>query len=207
PGLHKWHPDGWNRRRLADRSALAAVELVTVFGHGRHTCPAQPFSLSTMTAAATRLFAAFDMEPGWTVPAIRAWCITGLVEAEVTQVNTCDPRSAVADGVLADNRHVSTESRRVADSRCRVVHGDKAVLVALSVHIGLGSDCPPSGSSHRPRRVVASGRDSMVEADVGGPGQMSPAEAFVDPPQVLDQHATEVTAEPITNHDAQQGDI
>jgi cytochrome P450 len=66
PGLDRWDPDRWNRRRLADRSALAAVELVTVFGHGRHTCPAQPFSLSTMTAAATRLFAAFDMEPGWT---------------------------------------------------------------------------------------------------------------------------------------------
>jgi cytochrome P450 len=44
---------------------LAAVELVTVFGHGRHTCPAQPFSLSTMTEAATRLSAAFDMEPAW----------------------------------------------------------------------------------------------------------------------------------------------
>ena len=55
PGLEAWDPDRWNRRRLADPSALAAVELVTVFGHGRHTCPAQPFSLSTMTAAATRL--------------------------------------------------------------------------------------------------------------------------------------------------------
>jgi cytochrome P450 len=66
PGLEDWDPDRWNRRRLADPSALAAVELVTVFGHGRHTCPAQPFSLSTMTAAATRLFTAFDMEPAWT---------------------------------------------------------------------------------------------------------------------------------------------
>ena len=66
PGLESWDPDRWNRRRLADTSALGAVELVTVFGHGRHTCPAQPFSLSTMTAAATRFAAAFDMEPAWT---------------------------------------------------------------------------------------------------------------------------------------------
>ncbi len=66
PGLDTWDPDRWNRRRLADPSALAAVELVTVFGHGRHTCPAQPFSLSTMTAAATRLLSTFDMEPRWT---------------------------------------------------------------------------------------------------------------------------------------------
>jgi cytochrome P450 len=66
PGLHAWDPDRWNRRRLADTSALAAVELVTVFGHGRHTCPAQPFSLSTMTAAASRLLSAFDVEAVWT---------------------------------------------------------------------------------------------------------------------------------------------
>jgi len=66
PGLGSWDPDRWNRRRLADPSALAAVELVTVFGHGRHTCPAQPFSLSTMTAAASRLVASFDLEPAWT---------------------------------------------------------------------------------------------------------------------------------------------
>ena len=70
PGLDAWDPDRWNRRRLADPSALAAVELVTVFGHGRSTCPAQPFSLSTMTAAATRLFTAFDMEPGWVAPPV-----------------------------------------------------------------------------------------------------------------------------------------
>ncbi len=68
PGLDTWDPDRWNRRRLAEASALAAVELVTVFGHGRHTCPAQPFSLSTMTAAAARLLSTFDMEPGWTDP-------------------------------------------------------------------------------------------------------------------------------------------
>ena len=43
PGLEVWDPTIWNRRRLADPSALEAVELVTAFGHGRHTCPAQPF--------------------------------------------------------------------------------------------------------------------------------------------------------------------
>jgi cytochrome P450 len=65
PGLDDWDPGRWNRRRLADPSTLAAVELVTVFGHGRHTCPAQSFSLSTMTAAAIRLFTDLEMEPGW----------------------------------------------------------------------------------------------------------------------------------------------
>jgi cytochrome P450 len=65
PGLDIWDPSRWNRRRLADASALAAVELVTVFGHGRHTCPAQPYSLATMTASTVRLLEAFDLEPGW----------------------------------------------------------------------------------------------------------------------------------------------
>ncbi len=64
-GLDAWHPDRWNRRRLADAGALAAPELVTAFGHGKHTCPAQPFSLATMVAAATRLFATFAVEPRW----------------------------------------------------------------------------------------------------------------------------------------------
>ena len=65
PHLETWDPSRWNRRRLADVSALAAVELVTVFGHGRHTCPAQPYSLATMTASVMRLLGAFSFEPGW----------------------------------------------------------------------------------------------------------------------------------------------
>ncbi len=65
PGFGRWDPDRWHQRRLADPSALAAAELVTAFGHGRHTCPAQPFSLSAMTTSATRLLAAFEWEPSW----------------------------------------------------------------------------------------------------------------------------------------------
>jgi cytochrome P450 len=65
PGLDMWDPDHWKGRRLADTSQLATVELVTAFGHGRHTCPAQPFSLSAMTAALTTLLAGFEMTPTW----------------------------------------------------------------------------------------------------------------------------------------------
>ena len=66
PGLENWEPGRWNRRRLADPSPLGAVELVTSFGHGRHTCPAQPFSLSAMASATTGLLAAFELDPAWT---------------------------------------------------------------------------------------------------------------------------------------------
>ena len=65
PGLDEWRPDRWNRRRLADTSALAAPELVTAFGHGRHTCPAQPFSLAAMTTAVIRLLSTYEIEPAW----------------------------------------------------------------------------------------------------------------------------------------------
>ena len=41
---------------------------MTAFGHGRHTCPAQPFSLSAMTTAMTRLGAEFELLPAWTDP-------------------------------------------------------------------------------------------------------------------------------------------
>ncbi len=65
PGLDRWDPDRWSGRRLADSSPLAAVELVTTFGHGRHTCPAQSFSLAAMTSAAARLLASFEFVPQW----------------------------------------------------------------------------------------------------------------------------------------------
>ena len=33
---------------------------MTTFGHGAHTCPAQPFSLAVMVAALTSFVATFD---------------------------------------------------------------------------------------------------------------------------------------------------
>lgn len=65
PGLEHWDPDRWQRHRLANQDALASPTLVTAFGHGRHSCPAQPFSLAAMTAATTRLLREYDMTPRW----------------------------------------------------------------------------------------------------------------------------------------------
>jgi cytochrome P450 len=65
PGLDGWDPDRWTGHRLADVSALASPQLVTAFGHGRHSCPAQPFSLSAMITAVTHLLGAYEMTPGW----------------------------------------------------------------------------------------------------------------------------------------------
>jgi cytochrome P450 len=66
PGLETWDPDRWQRHRLADTTELVSPQLVTAFGHGRHTCPAQPFSLAAMSMAVTRLFMRYDFAPQWT---------------------------------------------------------------------------------------------------------------------------------------------
>lgn len=66
PGLERWDPARWRRYRLADQDELPSPMLVTAFGHGRHTCPAQPFSLAAMTSAMTRLLGHYRMTPRWT---------------------------------------------------------------------------------------------------------------------------------------------
>jgi hypothetical protein len=45
-----------------------ARELVTTFGHGPHTCPAQPFSLAVMTAVVTDLVDHYDFTPHFDRP-------------------------------------------------------------------------------------------------------------------------------------------
>jgi cytochrome P450 len=67
PGFDQWDPERWNRRRLRTPNGLAAAELVTVFGHGGHSCPARPFSLAAMTMTSERLLAQFEWEPLWSV--------------------------------------------------------------------------------------------------------------------------------------------
>jgi cytochrome P450 len=66
PGLKEWDPDRWNRHRLIEQNTLPSPMLVTAFGHGRHSCPAQPFSLAAMTAASTHLLHEYEMTPCWT---------------------------------------------------------------------------------------------------------------------------------------------
>lgn len=65
PGLERWAPNRWNRYRLADTRVLDSPMLVTAFGHGKHACPAQPFSLSAMTTAMIRLLSGYEMTPQW----------------------------------------------------------------------------------------------------------------------------------------------
>jgi cytochrome P450 len=63
PGLDRWDPERWSGRRLADEAALPAKELVTTFGHGRHACPAQRFSLTAIGRTVRRLVDAYELAP------------------------------------------------------------------------------------------------------------------------------------------------
>lgn len=82
PGLADWDPDRWDRHRLRPVDGLASPQLVTAFGHGRHTCPAQPFSLAAMTTALSRLVGRYDLTPRWAAyPAPVAAQIGGVARA------------------------------------------------------------------------------------------------------------------------------
>ncbi len=95
PGLDRWEPDRWQRHRLADPSALASPMLVTAFGHGKHSCPAQPFSLSAMTTAMTHLLGRFEMTPRWTLhPTPVSAQIGGVARA----ARVCPVRYVALDG-------------------------------------------------------------------------------------------------------------
>lgn len=65
-GHDVWDPGRWTRHRFTDTAKLASPQLVTAFGHGRHTCPAQLFSIRAMTAAVRHLFGEYELEPLWT---------------------------------------------------------------------------------------------------------------------------------------------
>jgi cytochrome P450 len=62
PGLDRFDPARYRGRRLADDVPLAARELVSTFGHGPHSCPAQRFSISAIRIALRRLLEHFALE-------------------------------------------------------------------------------------------------------------------------------------------------
>jgi cytochrome P450 len=60
-GLDSFDPDHYEGRRLSANVPLAARELVSTFGHGRHSCPAQRFSISAIRIALRRLFERYEL--------------------------------------------------------------------------------------------------------------------------------------------------
>jgi cytochrome P450 len=81
PDLDRFDPAHYDGRRLSDRVALSAKEMVSTFGHGRHTCPAQRFSISAIRIAVRRLLEAYDLEPRFTHVEARRRQIGGVARA------------------------------------------------------------------------------------------------------------------------------
>lgn len=71
-GLDRFDPDHYEGRRLAKHIDVPARELVSTFGHGRHACPAQRFSITAIRVSLRRLLERFDLTPAFTSAQPRA---------------------------------------------------------------------------------------------------------------------------------------
>ena len=80
PGLDRYDPDRWQGPRLMSPPGLPP-ETVTTFGHGPHTCPARPFSVTAMARVIERLFDTYDLEPLFENPKPRPDQIGGVARA------------------------------------------------------------------------------------------------------------------------------
>jgi cytochrome P450 len=81
PGLDHFDVGHYQGRRLAPSLVLPTKEVVSTFGHGIHTCPAQRFSISAIVIAVRALIEGFDLEPRFTRAEPRARQIGGVARA------------------------------------------------------------------------------------------------------------------------------
>ena len=88
PGLEPFDPGNYSGRRLVEpvANALPARELVSTFGHGRHSCPAQRFSISAIRIAVRRLVDRFELEPQFRIARPRARQLGGVARCD----NACN---------------------------------------------------------------------------------------------------------------------
>lgn len=82
PGLGDFVPQHYVGRRLAPEVDLQAKELVSTFGHGRHSCPAQRFAISAIRISLRRLLERFSFAPEFTRAEPRRRQIGGVARAQ-----------------------------------------------------------------------------------------------------------------------------
>ncbi len=81
PGLERFDPRHYEGRRLAKDVSLPARELVSTFGHGIHSCPAQRFSISAIRIALRRLVDRYELQPHFNAVAPRPRQVGGVARA------------------------------------------------------------------------------------------------------------------------------
>jgi cytochrome P450 len=82
PGLDRFDPANFDGARFVRRNELAAPELVSTFGHGRHSCPAMRFSMTTIQTVVGTLFREFEFEPRYSDPQPLRRQIGGVARAD-----------------------------------------------------------------------------------------------------------------------------
>ncbi|MBM4266468.1 MAG: cytochrome P450 [Deltaproteobacteria bacterium] len=82
PGLERFDPEHYDGRRLAGSVPVPARELVSTFGHGRHSCPAQRFAISAIRIAVRRLLERYDFTLGFDSAEPRRRQLGGVARAE-----------------------------------------------------------------------------------------------------------------------------
>ena len=108
PGLEPFDPGNYSGRKLVEPVAktLPARELVSTFGHGRHSCPAQRFSISAIRIAVRRLVDRFELEPQFRIARPRARQLGGVAR--------CDNPCNVDYRVRGLPRHISYAEAPIA---------------------------------------------------------------------------------------------
>jgi cytochrome P450 len=81
-GLDRFDPDHYEDRRLARSIELPARELVSTFGHGSHSCPAQRFSITAIRIALRRLLDRHELTPEFTSATPRRRQLGAVARAE-----------------------------------------------------------------------------------------------------------------------------
>ena len=82
PGLDHFDAKNYRGHTFLRANDLPARELVTTYGHGKHTCPAHRFSSSAIRQAVSELFLRFDLEPEYTKPRALIRQIGGVARAD-----------------------------------------------------------------------------------------------------------------------------
>jgi len=93
-GLDRFDPAHYDGRRLVPAVPLAAKELVSTFGHGAHTCPAQRFAVTAIRLAVRRLIERYDLTARFTTVEARRQQLGAVARAEAPCMVEYRTRSA-----------------------------------------------------------------------------------------------------------------
>lgn len=82
PGLEDFVPQHYEGRRLAADIDVPTKELVSTFGHGRHSCPAQRFAITAIRISIRRLLERYEFTPEFTSAEPRRRQLGGVARSE-----------------------------------------------------------------------------------------------------------------------------